>query len=42
MKKKWMEKRVVDVEKVIENEFKELYIIMMVGVEKKLVWQSVR
>lgn len=42
MKKKWMEKRVVDVEKVIENEIKELYIIMMVGVEKKLVWQSVR
>lgn len=42
MKKKWMEKRVVDVEKVIENEFKELYIIMMVGVEKKLIWQSVR
>lgn len=38
MKKKWMEKRVVDVEKVIENEIKELYIIMMVGVEKKLVW----
>lgn len=37
-----MEKRVVDVEKVIENEIKEFDIIMMVGVEKKLVWQSVR
>lgn len=41
-RKKWMEKRVADAEKATENEFKELHIITMVGVEKKSVWQSVR